>query len=143
MIHIIRLIIATAFIWFGFEQVSEDLYATLSNGSTSFRVSGIANIWASYCAPLVGIVLIVHVLLSVVKIGNPDKFFQRGVLIVIFAIAPILTFATKVKLSTKSESYVECRDLKRISRWNSYQVYAISVDECQLLKDKKLVSSGD
>lgn len=137
MIHIIRLIIAAAFIWFGFEQVSEDLYATLSNGSASFRVSGIANIWASYCAPLVGIVLIVHVLMSVAKIGNPDKFFQRGVLIVIFAIAPILTFATKIELSMKSESYVECQDLRRVSRWNSYQVYAISVDECQLLKDKK------
>lgn len=137
MIHIIRLIIAAAFIWFGFEQVSDDLYATLSNGSTSFRVSGIANIWASYCAPLVGIVLIVHVLMSTARIGNPDKLFQRGVLIVIFAIAPILTFATQIKLSAKSESYVECQDLRRVSRWNSYQVYAVSVDECQLLKDRK------
>lgn len=137
MIHIIRLIIAAAFIWFGFEQVSDDLYATLSNGSASFRVSGIANIWASYCAPLVGIVLIVHVLMSVAKIGNPDKIFQRGVLIVIFAIAPILTFATKIKLSVKSERYVECQDLRRVSRWNSYQVYAVSVDECKLLKDRK------
>lgn len=137
MIHIIRLIIAAAFIWFGFGQVSDDLYAALSDGSTSFRVSGIANIWASYCAPLVGIVLIVHVLMSVAKIGNPDKFFQRGVLIVIFAIAPILTFAIKVKLSKKSESYVECQDLRRVSRWNSYQVYAKSVDECQLLIDEK------
>lgn len=137
MIHIIRLIIAAAFIWFGFEQVSDDLYATLSNGSASFRVSGIANIWASYCAPLVGIVLIAHVLMSVAKIGNPDKLFQRGVLIVIFAIAPILTFATKIKLSVKSELYVECQDLRRVSRWNSYQVYAVSVDECKLLKDRK------
>ncbi|WP_378081718.1 hypothetical protein ACFU5E_07670 [Aeromonas bestiarum] len=137
MIHIIRLIIAAAFIWFGFEQVSDDLYATLSNGTTSFRISGIANIWASYCAPLVGIVLMVHVFMSVAKIGNPDKIFQRGVLIVIFAIAPIFTFATKIKLSGKSESYVECQDLKRVSRWNSYQVYAVSVDECQLLKDRK------
>ncbi|ABO89648.1 TPA: hypothetical protein P2N00_001576 [Aeromonas salmonicida] len=137
MIHIIRLIIAAAFIWFGFEQVSDDLYATLSNGSASFRVSGIANIWASYCAPLVGIVLIPHVLMSVAKIGNPDKLFQRSVLIVIFAIAPILTFATKIKLSFKSDNYVECQDLRRVSRWNSYQVYAVSVNECQLLKDRK------
>lgn len=137
MIHIIRLIIAAAFIWFGFGQVSDDFYAALSNGSTSFRVSGIANIWASYCAPLVGIVLIVHVLMSVAKIGNPDKFFQRWVLIAIFAIAPILTFAIKVKLSNKSESYIECQDLKRISRWNSYQVYAISYDVCNQLKYEK------
>ncbi|WP_447824315.1 DUF1420 family protein [Aeromonas salmonicida] len=137
MIHIIRLIIAAAFIWFGYEQVSEDLYATLSNGSASFRISGIANIWASYCAPLVGIVLIVHVLMSIAKIGNPDKLFQRGVLIIIFAIAPLLTFATKIELSIKSQSYVECQDLRRVSRWNSYQVYAKSVDECQLLVDEK------
>lgn len=137
MIHIIRLIIAAAFIWFGFGQVSDDLYATLSDGSASFRVSGIANIWASYCAPLVGIVLIIHVLMSIAKIGNPDKFFQRGVLIVIFAIAPLLTFATKIELSIKSQSYVECQDLRRVSRWNSYQVYALSLDECQLLKDRK------
>lgn len=137
MIHIIRLIIAAAFIWFGFGQISEDLYAALSDGSASFRVTGIANIWASYCAPLVGIVLIIHVLMSIAKIGNPDKFFQRGVLIVIFAIAPILTFVTKIKLSNKTESYVECQDLRRASRWNSYQVYAKSVDECQLLVDEK------
>ncbi|HDX8431735.1 TPA: DUF1420 family protein [Aeromonas dhakensis] len=137
MIHCIRLIIAAAFIWFGFEQVSEDLYATLSNGSESFRVSGIANIWASYCAPLVGAVLIIHVLMSVAKFGNPDKLFQRGVLVVIFAIAPILTFATKMKLNAKTVNYVECRDLKRVSRWNSYQVYAISIDECQRLKEEK------
>ncbi|MGN7509082.1 DUF1420 family protein [Aeromonas salmonicida] len=137
MIHIIRLIIAAAFIWFGFGQISDDLYATLSDGSASFRVSGIANIWASYCAPLVGIVLIIHVLMSIAKIGNPDKFFQRGVLIIIFAIAPLLTFATKIELSIKSQSYVECQDLRRVSRWNSYQVYAKSVDECQLLVDEK------
>ncbi|MCS0540331.1 hypothetical protein NXY55_10070 [Aeromonas veronii] len=137
MIHFVRLIIAAAFIWFGFEQVSEDLYAALSNGAESFRISGIANIWASYCAPLVGMILIIHVLMSVAKFGNPDKFFQRGVLVVIFVIAPILTFATKFKLSIKSESYVECHDLRRVSRWNSYQIYAISIDECQLLKDKK------
>lgn len=138
MIHIIRLIIAAAFIWFGFGQVSDDLYATLSDGSASFRVSGIANIWASYCAPLVGIVLIVHVLMSIAKIGNPDKFFQRGALIVIFAIAPLLTFATKIELSIKSQSYVECQDLRRVARWNSYQVYALSFDECQLLKNRKI-----
>ncbi|WP_080741168.1 hypothetical protein [Aeromonas bestiarum] len=137
MIYIIRLIIAAAFIWFGFEQVSDDLYATLSNGTASFRISGIANIWASYCAPLIGIILFVHVLMSLAKTGNPDKIFQRGVLIAIFVIAPILTFGTKIKLSIKSESYLECRDLKRVSRWNSYQVYAVSVDECQLLKDRK------
>lgn len=137
MIHFVRLIIAAAFIWFGFEQVSEDLHATLSNGAESFRISGIANIWASYCAPLVGSVLIIHVLMSLVKVGNPDKLFQRGILIVIFAIAPVLTFATKMKLNAKAENYVECQDLKRVSRWSSYQVYAISIDECHRLKEEK------
>ncbi|MGY3914764.1 hypothetical protein [Aeromonas australiensis] len=137
MIHFVRLIIAAAFIWFGFEQVSEDLYAALSNSAESFRISGIANIWASYCAPLVGMILIIHVLMSVAKVGNPDKFFQRGVLIVIFAIAPTLTFATKMKLNAKAEYYVECQDLKRVSRWNSYQVYSISIDECHRLKEKQ------
>ncbi|QXB28395.1 hypothetical protein I6L35_13895 [Aeromonas sp. FDAARGOS 1405] len=136
MIHIIRAIIAVAFIWFGLEQVSEDLYATLSNVALSFRVSGIANIWASYCAPLIGIVLIVHVLMSLARNGNSDKFFQRGALIVIFVISPILTFGTKIILSIKSENYVECQELKRVSRWNSYQIYAISDNECQLINKK-------
>ncbi|HHQ4690480.1 hypothetical protein [Aeromonas sp. 600774] len=136
MIYIIRVFIATTLIWFGYEQISEDLYATLSNGTQSFRVSGIANIWASYCAPLIGIVLFVHVLMSLAKTGNPDKIFQRGAVIIIFVIAPILAFGTKIKLSIKSEIYVECQELKRVSRWNSYQVYAISVDKCQLLKDR-------
>lgn len=137
MIHVIRLIIAVAFIWGGIWQVSDNLYAAFSNDLDSFRVSGIANIWASFCAPLFGLVLVVHVIMSVCTIGNPDKFFSRGFIFLMLIVAPALTFVTKIKLSYKVDSYVECQDLKRVSRWNSYQVYAISVDECKQLKDEK------
>lgn len=136
MIHIIRLIIAIAFIWGGITQSTSDLYAAFSDSIESFRVSGIANIWASFCAPLFGFVIIIHVVMSVCKIGKPDQFFNRGLLIMILIIAPALTFVTKIKLSAKVNGFVECQDLRRVSRWNSYQVYAISVDECQRLGDK-------
>lgn len=137
MIHIVRLLIAAAFIWGGIEQVLEDLYAAFSNESNSFRVSGVANIWASFCAPLFGFVLVIHVIMSVCKFGDPDRFFNRGALIMILIISPALTLVTKTKLITKIDSYVECQDLKRISRWNSYRLYAISADECQRLEDDK------
>ncbi|MDQ1884905.1 hypothetical protein RA180_12975 [Aeromonas salmonicida] len=134
MIHVIRLIIAVAFIWGGIWQVSDNLYAAFSNDLDSFRVSGIANIWASFCAPLFGLVLVIHVVMSVCKIGKPDKLFSRGFIFLMLIVAPALTFVTKIKLSNKVDSYIECQDLKRISRWNSYQVYALSNEQCQLLK---------
>lgn len=136
MIHIIRLIIAAAFILGGIWQVSDNLHAAFSNDLDSFRVSGIANIWASFCAPLFGFVLVAHVIMSLCKIGKPDKFFRLSFIFLILIIAPALTFVTKLKLNEKVDGFVECKDQKRISRWNSYHVYAISLDECQRLKDK-------
>ncbi len=55
----------------------------------------------------------------------------------ILIISPALTLITKTKLITKADGYIECQDLNRISRWNSYRIYAISADECQRLEDKK------
>ncbi|MBQ4672253.1 hypothetical protein [Aeromonas dhakensis] len=137
MIHVIRLIIAAAFIWFGIGQVSDTLSAAFESDLDSFRVSGIANIWASFCAPLFGLVLIIHVVMSVCKIGKPDKFFNRGFIALILVVAPILTLVTKVQLNSKVDGYVECQDLKRISRWNSYQVFALSDEICKFLKEVK------
>ncbi|MCP1266284.1 hypothetical protein [Aeromonas hydrophila] len=134
MIHVIRLIIAAAFIWLGIGQVSDTLSAAFASDLDSFRVSGIINILASFCAPLFGLVLIIHVVMSVCKIGKPDKFFNRGFIALILVVAPILTLVTKIQLNSKVDGYVECQDLKRISRWNSYQVYAISYDVCKQLK---------
>ncbi|MFM5114580.1 hypothetical protein ACEUAG_11630 [Aeromonas hydrophila] len=137
MIHVIRLIIAGAFIWFGIGQVSDTLSAAFASDLDSFRVSGIVNIWASFCAPLFGLVLIIHVVMSVCKIGKPDKFFNRGFIALILVVAPILTFVTKIQLNSKVDGYVECKDLKRISRWNSYQVFALSDETCKFLKEVK------
>ncbi|MFM5212554.1 hypothetical protein [Aeromonas hydrophila] len=137
MIHVIRLIIAAAFIWFGIGQVSDTLSAAFANDLDSFRVSGIVNIWASFCAPLFGLVLIIHLVMSVCKIGKPDKFFNRGFIVLILVVAPILTLVTKIQLNFKVDGYVECQDLKRISRWNSYQVLALSDEKCKFLKEVK------
>ncbi|MCR3902621.1 hypothetical protein NUK36_07260 [Aeromonas hydrophila] len=143
MIHIIRLIIAATFIWFGIGQVSDNLSTVFSNDLDSFRVSGIVNLWASFCAPLFGLVLIIHVVMSVCKIGKPDKFFNRGFIALIFVVAPILTLVTKIQLNSKVDGYVECQDLRRISRWNSYQVFALSSEQCQLLKKVDTSEHGE
>ncbi|MCO4200533.1 hypothetical protein M2R28_12700 [Aeromonas hydrophila] len=137
MIHIIRLIISFSFIWFGIGQVSDTLSVALASDLDSFRVSGIVNIWASFCAPLFGLALIIHVVMSVCKIGKPDKFFNRGFIAFILVAATILTVVTKIQLNSKVDGYVECQDLKRISRWNSYQVFALSDETCKFLKEVK------
>ncbi|HDX8357442.1 TPA: hypothetical protein RQN15_001184 [Aeromonas hydrophila] len=134
MIHIIRLIIAATFIWFGIGQVSDNLSTVFSNNLDSFRVSGIVNIWASFCAPLFGLVIIIHVVMSLYTTRKADKFFNRGFIALIFVVAPVLTFVTKIQLSSKVDGYVECQDLRRFSRWNAYQVFALSNEQCQLLK---------
>ncbi|MGL5391511.1 MAG: hypothetical protein ACRDA8_09100 [Shewanella sp.] len=96
-----------------------------------FEVSGFASIWS--CMFMVFFGGIMGVALTIKKTDWVDKHIHWFLIVIAFALSPIMAGGVFYGLKSKASEFTECKELRRSSRLHSSRTYAITPQECQRL----------